>query len=301
MATLTIFANFFINDEEEYLRMQDSFYSFKDIAAINKWFINVRGEYKFETLFFLHDHLKNKLSPYLVESSKGWFYDSSQMLKDVDADFVMLWIEDHINLTPVSKYTEILNELKESNTEYMGYSFWHFGKLRTIYDHIKKTEWTNISTFVLDKENQLKIRRERSDYIISMAGIFSADLFRKIILDDKIYLRHWSKFLPLNFEKRPEDTRWLPVRYALPKYELFAPIDDRETDGSSLTARGLYPLRVPREERWRRKPIPITKFQIFFRSHIVKYIPSAIYARKVKIGNFMNRLIKYLSFVLRRQ
>lgn len=300
MATLTIFANFFINDEEEYLRMQDSFYSFKDIAAINKWVINARGKYKNETLAFLKSNLGEKLVPYLLESKKGWFYDSSQMLKDVDADFVMLWIEDHINLTPVGKYIGILNELKESNTEYMCYSFWHLGKLRIPYDHIKKTEWTNISTFILNKENQYKIRQERSDFIISMAGIFSTDLFRKIILDDKIWLRQWSKFIPFNFEKRPEDTRWLPIRYALPKYELFAPIDDGNTDGSSLHSRGLYPLRVPRKDKI---IIPVTKSRIFFRSHILKHLPRTIHTSrtKVKIGNFVNRLIKYLSLVLRGQ
>ncbi|WP_157834490.1 hypothetical protein [Candidatus Ruthturnera calyptogenae] len=49
--TLTIFANFRINNEERYQRMKDSFESFKDIKA-QKWVINVRGSYKLKTIFF---------------------------------------------------------------------------------------------------------------------------------------------------------------------------------------------------------------------------------------------------------
>ena len=50
--TLTIFANFRINNEERYQRMKNSFMSFKDINA-QKWVINVRGSYKLKTILFL--------------------------------------------------------------------------------------------------------------------------------------------------------------------------------------------------------------------------------------------------------
>ena len=49
--SLTIFANFRIDNEERYLRMQDSFLSFKDISA-EKWVVNVRGPYKERALIF---------------------------------------------------------------------------------------------------------------------------------------------------------------------------------------------------------------------------------------------------------
>ncbi len=49
MTTLTIFANYFINDEERFLRLKDSFWSFKDVNPL-KWVINVRGKYKSEVL-----------------------------------------------------------------------------------------------------------------------------------------------------------------------------------------------------------------------------------------------------------
>ena len=53
---VSVFANFRINDEERLQRLKDSFQSFKDIKC-NNWFINVRGKYQFDALFYLHENL----------------------------------------------------------------------------------------------------------------------------------------------------------------------------------------------------------------------------------------------------
>ena len=77
--SLVIFANFRIDNKERFLRMQDSFFSFKDISA-EKWVINIRGSYKEQATNFLHEHLQNKLYHYDIESKKGWFHDPRAML-----------------------------------------------------------------------------------------------------------------------------------------------------------------------------------------------------------------------------
>ena len=53
--SLVVFANFRIDNEERYLRLKDSFFSFKDISA-EKWVINIRGSYKEQTKNFLQEH-----------------------------------------------------------------------------------------------------------------------------------------------------------------------------------------------------------------------------------------------------
>ena len=45
MKKFTVFANFFIDTEERFLRLKDSFFSFSS-ADIHEWIINIRGEYK---------------------------------------------------------------------------------------------------------------------------------------------------------------------------------------------------------------------------------------------------------------
>ena len=45
MKNFTVFANFYIDTEERFLRLKDSFFSF-DKANISEWVINTRGKYK---------------------------------------------------------------------------------------------------------------------------------------------------------------------------------------------------------------------------------------------------------------
>src|SRR5665648_872743 len=120
-SSLTVFANIRINDEERFIRMKDSFMSFCGISA-EKWIINVRGQYKAYTILFLKGYLGDKLSPHVLESGKGWFHDSRQLIYDINTDFVMVWIEDHINLIDTRMYDGILEEMVESRSEYLNYT-----------------------------------------------------------------------------------------------------------------------------------------------------------------------------------
>ena len=111
MTKLTIFANFRIDNNERYLRMKDSFFSFKDISS-DQWVINVRGKYKEKTLAFLKQHLGEKLHSFELDSPQGWFCDSRKMLEIINGDYVFFWIEDHINQVNIEKFDQILLEMK---------------------------------------------------------------------------------------------------------------------------------------------------------------------------------------------
>ncbi len=294
MATLTIFANFFINDKERFQRLQDSFFSFKNISA-EKWVINARGKYKYKTLAFLEDNLGDKIITYTMESKKGWFYDSTKMLENINTDFVLFWVEDHINLVNVEKYNAILNEMKESGSEYLCYSWWNFGKLREFYDKFIKNEHNNISTFILNEFT--------GDYIISMQGIFSLKLFKKLI-NKSMFLRNYTKFLPFSFEKRPDDLQWLPIRYALPKYELFASIDANlpDNDAYCLQARGMYPKRALREEAPKNTTNKkITRINGIKLSVLKKYIPAYILAKRERLHYYIRKYKRYINLIKKGQ
>ena len=56
--SLTIFSNFRIETNENYLRMKDSFNSFKN-SNIHKWVINFRGKYKLKAKLFLEKESKH--------------------------------------------------------------------------------------------------------------------------------------------------------------------------------------------------------------------------------------------------
>ena len=247
--TLTIFANFRINDEERFIRMKDSFRSFCEIPA-QKWIINVRGIHKLNTIFFLREHLGEKMSAHILESGKGWFYDSRQLIREINTDFVLFWIEDHINLKDTVIYTKIIEEMAESGSEYLNYSWWFLGYSRKFYEGIAKKEYNYVNTFELNKTNVQGLNMfGRSPFIISLTSIFSRNLFLKIMAKNDPKLRRWPKETPFDFEKNAKDLHWLPIKMSIPKEELFACIDDDNgIAGYSLQSRGLYPKRGIRTE-----------------------------------------------------
>lgn len=246
MSSLTIFANFRINDDERFLRMKDSLMSFKDINAA-QWVINVRGQYKNETRAFLREQLGPRLALFELESPEGWFHDARIMTKTINSDFVLFWIEDHLNLVrDMSEYDEILSEMQSAKVEFMFYSFlWQVKQ----YDLIKKNELKYISWFDLTRGNfKLVLKRDPGGYIIGCTAFFSGELFKRIVgSDDPRQAIKWPKETPFDFEKSSHDRHWLPIRVGVPKKELFACIDDDSIAlGSSLMSRGLYPARERR-------------------------------------------------------
>ena len=130
-----------------------------------------------------------------------------------------------------------------------------------------------------------------------MLGIFSVNLFKKIIKKGPPILRNYPKNTPFDFEKGQEEIGWLPINYAVPKFELFASIDDG-IENYSLQARGLYPQRVLRQ-KLTEKNLPIMKS--IFRTKIKKYIPDSIYKRLIQIVIFYTKVSNYVILLLKGQ
>lgn len=298
MATFSVFANFYINDKERFLRLQDSFHSIEKFGA-DKWVVNARGKYKFDALFFLRERLGENLIPFTMESDKGWFYDSAKMLSFLESDYIFFWVEDHINLVDVNKYRAIINEMAETNSEYMCYSWWKGRYNHDVYKNIKKDERPDILSFTLGKDENMNIQKRYSTYIIGMQGIFKDSLFKKIILKGAPLMRTYSKFCPFDFEKGSEEISWLPLRMSIPKYELFASIDDDfgMPGVYSLQSRGLYPIRQVRAEEVNMK---IAWMNQLWR-RMKKFLPEIIVKFLIKVINFFMRLKKHVYLMLQGQ
>ena len=249
MATLNIFSNFFIDTPERFLRMQDSFVSFKEVKA-DRWVVNVRGRFADQAGSFLKKELGDKLALFRLNSRKGWFFDSRQMLSAIDGDYVFFWLEDHLNTSSVEKLDSIVEEMKANDIDYMYYTFWWDGALRERYKGIPKIPLENIDWFCHTVENNPIIQENAAEgvFIIAACSIFKKELFKRIVSADDPVEKRWPKETPFDFEKRPTDVHWLPLKVALPRQELFASIDDDHVHpGSCLISRGLYPCREQRQ------------------------------------------------------
>ena len=72
MNKLTIFANFSIDSEERFLRLKDSFFSFRQ-GNIDNWVINIRGSFREKVKIFFATHITTKVDIFFYESESGWF------------------------------------------------------------------------------------------------------------------------------------------------------------------------------------------------------------------------------------
>jgi hypothetical protein len=240
---LSIFANYFIDTDERFIRLKDSCQSMNEISTAY-YLINVRGRYAKRVSKYLKKNIIN-ISVFMVESEIGWLYDSEKLAKLIKTPYVFLWIEDQICMAPKS-INSVVNEMQLHDIDILTYTFWCNGSFKNRYSNVVQNSLNKITYFDHTVENNINVQNNKfnmESYLISYASIIKTDLFKKIlhIGEDN---PGWPIKTPFNFEKKPNDIQWLPLRRANPKFELFASIDDDQSfPGSSLQSRGLYPIR----------------------------------------------------------
>lgn len=227
MGLLTVFANFRIDSEERFLRMQDSFYSFRD-ADVERWVINVRGSYRKQVASFLESNLNGNLKLYELESPNGWFFDSRQMLSDIESEYVFFWVEDHLCIGGVDYFNSLIREMYSFQIEYLLYSWFSFGEILKCFEQLEISHGETLVHLTYDKMQHKAVNESYRGkfYIISCCSITSYKLFTSIISANDPILKRWPKQTPFDFEKSHRDIHWLPLKYAVPKHELFASIDE---------------------------------------------------------------------------
>jgi len=244
---LSVFVNYFIDTEERFKRLQDSCKSMNKISTAY-YLINIRGKYKDHAKKYLKKSIKN-VSIFMVESEIGWLYDSRRLAKLIETPYVFLWIEDHICMTP-NLINSVVDEMQLCNADILTYTFWCNGHFKDRYSNIAQNSLNNITYFDHTESNNVNVQNNTfniESYLISYPSIIKTSLFKKILstVEDK---PGWPVKTPFNFEKKPYDVQWLPLRRANPKFELFASIDDDQNfPGSSLQSRRLYPIRYGAE------------------------------------------------------
>ena len=241
--TLSIFANFKIDSPERLRRMKDSFTSFMQIKA-TKWVVNIRGEYKADARDYLKEKLEDKLVLFQLESPQGWFYDSRKMASEIESEFVFFWVEDHICLH-LDKIIPTLEEMKSKKLDVLTYSFCHENQARVYYGNEDIVQGIHLDWFEHTLRNNSRIQKNVNGGVrlVSCVSIMTNLLFRKILFENKKFV--WPKETPFDFEVSPTELQFLPLKRAIPKYELFASIDDdNAVPNTCLISRGLYPARV---------------------------------------------------------
>lgn len=248
--SIGIFANFLIDNEERFLRLKDSFYSFNGIDP-SEWIINIRGKFKEKTAEFLLKNLKNKVGITHIESENGWRADSYKLAMHFRSDMIFIWLEDHISLVDNYYLKQVINNMYENKVDSLIYSF--FGEAKSCNFECLKPIIINqyIKSWLIEKEASLQLSKyyKNDVYVISLASIMRREFFLRVLKSNKPYLKRWPITTPFDFEKKNSDNIAKKYQLGLPQKELFAAIDDDNgLRGYSLISRGVYPKRFTRLE-----------------------------------------------------
>ena len=195
---LTILANMRINEPERLQHMKDSFMSFRNIS--DDWVINIRGKLRDEAITFLKENLGDKLNLFeLIDDSRGWITNASEILKSARYDYVLIWNEDHVNLAPQNLYGSMVADMANANVDYLGYSWWLFGKDRGFFDclsnelDIQHCSTVDVVRITRKKWNML-LRSGYPYFLMSLCGIYKKDLLRRMMMSD-------TRKIPMFFTK----------------------------------------------------------------------------------------------------
>lgn len=177
-----------INEPERLQHMKDSFMSFNTIS--DDWVINIRGKLRDEAIAFLKENLGDKLTLFeLLDDSSGWITNALEMIKDVKYDYVLVWNEDHLNIALQELYGAIVSEMAKTNADYIGYSWWVFGKDRWYFDKLsdklKIKRCNNIDIVDMTPMKWKMIMKNGYPYfLLSLCGIYKKDFLRQMMLKD---------------------------------------------------------------------------------------------------------------------
>lgn len=231
MKKISVFGNFLINDERRFERLKKSFLSFYK-ADIDSWVVNIRGSYKYQVKDFLIKKINSNLNISFKDSSNGWFYDTHELLKYLNTEYIFLWNEDHINLKNEIFFNRIVDEVIENDLDHLIYSLHYGGHSVESFSLNESIKSENLIFINCDKKIHLKrinlINQKNlmgHSYIISLISIIKKNLFEKIINSNDPLIKRWPKNTPFDFEKSDLDVHWLPLKIGTTTEEFFKCMD----------------------------------------------------------------------------
>ena len=293
---VVVFSNLRISSVERLGFMKKSLKPLKDIK-FRKWYINIRGEFKDVAATFLTESLGDRLILTNIESKSGWFKDTQKLFEEVEGQYIFYWIEDHVLQIDPKLLVKIFKDMSKYSVDYLHYSFYGFGSHYKEFSSINDKEVYQYFD-VINYTKEMNLMRQdcavslykKKAYIVSLVGIFSNDLFKKVLHERPFFrLRRWPKETPFDFEQSPDDLWILPIRMAIPKFEISCSIDDDNCiPESSLMARKLFEANISRQsllQKERRIPKENSLKKVF---RVALCIPGSR-----KIYNFCRRISYY--------
>lgn len=225
----------------------------QDSTLIDSWSIRLRGEYADQALAKLESmQLKGSLKIRIGETFKDWKSNTLEQVLDFRSKYYLLLQEDHLLTCSPNNFDKTILEAMSNGIEILNLSAFETYRetrkiMETLPNFIKNQD---LIYGILDKES-LEILKQNSQYPrypVSLLSLLSIKMISKLLMTDRPFWRKFHYNTPFDFEQSPAQSWYLPVKFGLPRYEIYCCIDDDiKIPGSSLQSRGMYPVDYTRK------------------------------------------------------
>jgi hypothetical protein len=239
----TVIFNVRINSEERFDRLVlaiNSIPKFKDLS----FSIRVRGtskNFNFPPI--------DQCSFYFGSSWNDWNLDLIEQITRSPTLYYILVQEDHLLNMNQLNFESLLHEIVDSSVDYLPLSFYpHYQNfVNEMSKNYSTTSTGNLIFWDLDKRSYSRIQVENRNYPLNLLGVYKKELLLKMLTRARPFYKQYSIQTPFNFEINPKENWFLPIRWAYPKSEVFACIDDDHgIKGYSIVSRGEYQSKIKR-------------------------------------------------------
>ena len=238
--TIIMYGNLLIDRGEKLDILKDTFPKW-----VNYWgsdvVLRLRGSLADEAIQFcisVAPEIKCFKGSNFIQWRKQTFFDIAKL----DADFIMLYLEDHMLSSNPPNSFNLVNELAAQKIDILQYS-WNqqYRKVAEVLLSWDSTIGETIISKKIDKSVANEIMKIDSRHLISLTSIFQRDFLLKLLDSPRPYLRKLDPRSPFDVEQGPKTSWYLPLTFGLPLSEFGICVDDDNTvPGSSAISRGLY-------------------------------------------------------------
>lgn len=237
---LSIIFNVYIANDDKFHRLIESISRLESLSNIEV-LVSVRGPMAQRVADILEDDKRCqwKISHLeLRDDGDSWMCVTKSLLEKINAETVVICQEDHW-LVNSHLLWELYLDFKEKEIDYAGISF-HPQVLNTSKTYgrfsVPADDTGNLTTYAF--HNRKDTKDLYSLFAISLLGMFSREYLANLLGKRLEYPIFYPSSTPFVFERKFRSKSIYPLRLAVPKFEIFACVDDDHgIPGYSLNSR----------------------------------------------------------------
>ena len=228
-----------INHKERFQRLGSIFHYLGPAEIISA---RIRGQFA-QDLMLQEFELFENFELFPGSTFQEWKLDLLEQVSKADCGSFVLLQEDHLPMVTHERLTDIFRQCAMNSVDFMPLSF--FPQYFPFAEHIKQIqvpdfENSDLSVWKFNKEVLSQIPTTVGNYPVNLVGYFSKRLLVRILLTERPFFKNYSIESPFDFEQKRHETWYLPIKWAFPRVELFACVDDDHgIPGYSLSSRGI--------------------------------------------------------------